>query len=74
MRFIRDDDLKVAFITMLNKLIFGHKFILRPYLKALQSTSGDEGLQRIQHLEQMLEQNVAERVVVHALVFKVFLI
>ena len=38
---------------MLNKLIFGHKFILRPYLKALQSTSGDEGLQRIQHLEQM---------------------
>ena len=61
MRFIRDDDLKVSFITMLNKLIFGHKFILRPYLKALQSTSGDEGLQRIQHLEQMLEQNTEQR-------------
>lgn len=61
MRFIRDDDLKVAFTTMLNKLIFGHKFILRPYLKALQSTSGDEGLQRIQHLEQMLEQNTEQR-------------
>lgn len=61
MRFIRDDDLKVAFITMLNKLIFGHKFILRPYLKALQSTSGDEGLKRIQHLEQMLEQNTEQR-------------
>ena len=61
MRFIRDDDLKVAFITMLNKLIFGHKFILRPYLKALQSTSGDEGLKRIQHMEQMLEQNTEQR-------------
>lgn len=61
MRFIRDDDLKVAFITMLNKLIFGHKFILRPYLKALQSTSGDEGIKRIQHLEQMLEQNTEQR-------------
>lgn len=61
MRFIRDDDLKVSFITMLNKLIFGHKFILRPYLKALQSASGDEGLKRIQHLEQMLEQNTEQR-------------
>lgn len=61
MMFIRDDNLKLAFVTMLNKLIYGHKLVLRPYLKALQDTSGDEGLQRIQHLEQMLEQNTEQR-------------
>lgn len=61
MLFIRDDDLKIAFVTMLNKLIYDHKLVLRPYLKALQDTSGDEGLQRIQHLEQMLEQNTEQR-------------
>lgn len=61
MLFLRDEDLKLAFLTMLNKLIFGHKIILLPYLKAMKATSGDEGLKRIQHLEQMLEQNVQQR-------------
>lgn len=35
MKFIRDEDLKLAFVTMLNKLVFGHKLILKPYLLAL---------------------------------------
>ncbi len=61
MMFIRDDDLKLAFITLLNKLIYSHKLILRSYLKALQNSSGDEGLQRIQHLEQLLAQNTEQR-------------
>ena len=61
MLFLRDEDLKLAFLTMLNKLIFGHKIILLPYLKTMKATSGDEGLKRIQHLEQMLEQNAQQR-------------
>jgi hypothetical protein len=61
MLYVRDDDLKLAYVTMLNKLIFGHKLILRPYLKALQDDSGDENIQRIKRLEEMLSQNTEQR-------------
>ena len=61
MLFIRDDDLKLAFVTMLNKLIYSHKLVLRPYLKAIQENSSDENLHRIQHLEHLLEQNTEQR-------------
>lgn len=61
MLYVRDDDLKLAYVTMLNKLIFGHKLILRPYLKALQENSGDEHVQRIKRLEEMLSQNTEQR-------------
>ena len=61
MLYVRDDDLKLAYVTMLNKLIFAHKLILRPYLKALQENSGDENVQRIKRLEEMLSQNTEQR-------------
>ena len=46
---------------MLNKLIYGHRLILAPYLKALENSSGDESIQRIQHLELLLDQNSEQR-------------
>ena len=61
MKYIRDDDIKAAFVTMLNKLIYGHRLILAPYLKALENSSGDEAIQRIQHLELLLDQNSEQR-------------
>ena len=61
MLYVRDDDLKLAFVTLLNKLIYGHKFILKPYLRALQKNSGDAGIQRIQNLESLLAQNTEQR-------------
>ena len=61
MLFIKDEDLKVAFVTVLNKLIYSHKLVLKPYAAALQSNSGDENLVRIQHLERLLEQNTEQR-------------
>ena len=61
MLFIRDNDLKLAFVTMMNKLIYSHKLVLRPYLKAIQENSSDENLHRIQHLEHLLEQNTEQR-------------
>lgn len=48
MLYIRDDDLKLAFTTMINKLIYCHKLVLKPYLKALQENTGDASLLRIQ--------------------------
>lgn len=61
MLFLKDEDLKVAFITVLNKLIYSHKLVLKPYVTALQNNSSDENLVRIQHLERLLEQNTEQR-------------
>lgn len=61
MLYLRDDDLKLAFVTVLNKLIYSHKLVLKPYAAALQNNSGDESLIRIQHLERLLEQNTEQR-------------
>lgn len=41
MKYVRDDEIKAAFITLLNKLIYGYRLILTPYLKVLENSSGD---------------------------------
>ena len=61
MKYIRDDEIKAAFVTMLNKLIYGYRLVLTPYLKALENSSGDEAIQRIQHLELLIAQNNEQR-------------
>ena len=61
MMFLKDEDIKVAFVTVLNKLIYSHNLVLKPYAAALQNNSGDENLVRIQHLERLLEQNTEQR-------------
>lgn len=67
MLYLRDDDLKLAFATMLNKLIYCYKLVLKPYLEALQTNTSDKALLRIQHLETMLEQNAEQRETLHKL-------
>ena len=59
--FVFRETLMTHLVTMLNKLIYGHRLILVPYLKALENSSGDEALQRIQHLELLLDQNSEQR-------------
>lgn len=61
MLYLRDDDIKMAFATMINKLIYCHKLVLKPYLESLQVNTSDETLLRIQHLETLLEQNAEQR-------------
>lgn len=61
MLFIKDEDLRMAFVTVLNKLIYSHKLVLKPYVSALQNNTGDENLVRIQHLERLMEQNTEQR-------------
>ncbi len=67
MLYIRDDDLKLAFTTMINKLVYSHKLVLKPYLKALQENTGDASLLNIQQLEILLEQNTEQRKTLHKL-------
>lgn len=48
MKYIRDDVLKAAVATMVNKLIFGRKLILVPYLAALRhSNASDAEIQKL---------------------------
>lgn len=68
MFYIRDDDLKLAFTTIINKLVYCHKLVLKPYLKALQKNTGDASPLNIQQLEMLLEQNPEQRETLHKLI------
>lgn len=57
MLFIRDGDLKLAFTTMMNKLIFAHRLILKPYAEGLKRNTKSQALSRIQQLETSLAEN-----------------
>ena len=60
MMFIHEESFKAAFVTMLNKLVFGSKQVLYPYYEMLRITNSDENMQRIQGMKQEL-QRYAER-------------
>jgi len=51
MLYIRNDDIERAFLTMMNKLIFGRKLILQPLLEQMKSYSDDSGVVRQRELE-----------------------
>ena len=61
MKYIRDECIKAAFVTMLNKLIFGSKQILRPYLERFLHENSDANMKRIQELQELLNQNGEKR-------------
>lgn len=73
MRFIREDDIHQAFITMINKLIFGYEFILKPLLKSLRSLNYSANLTEILELEQKLEENMERSRVLTNLLTKGYL-
>lgn len=39
MKFIKDEQIKLAFITMMNKLVFSHQILLKPLLADVRSTT-----------------------------------
>ena len=61
MKYVEDDVLKAAFITMMNKLIYAHRMILKPYVEALRSENKDGSLRRIQQIQTLLLQNSDQR-------------
>ena len=73
MQFIRDEDIKTAFVTMINKLIFGRKLILQPLLDALRGKSNSDNLSRIQELEKQIEKNAEQRELLVKLMAKGYL-
>lgn len=73
MMFIRDDGIKTAFVTMMNKLIFGQKFILRPLLEGLRGQNNTDSFHRIQKLETKIENNVEQSQMLMGLMTKGYL-
>ena len=59
MKFVREDAIHQAFVVMINKLIFGHKFILRPLLQSLKKTNYSDNITKIQELETKIKENNA---------------
>ena len=57
MKFIHEEAFQSAFTTMLNKLIFTRKILLRPYYNALRVAGSDENLQRIMSLKESIQKN-----------------
>lgn len=73
MLFIREEDVEFAFVTMMNKLIFGRKFILKPLLDGLRGMSKSDSLLRIKELEKLIEKNAEQKEMLVKLMAKGYL-
>lgn len=73
MQYIREDALERAFVTMMNKLVFGRKVVLKPLLAALHEKSRTADLEQINELESRLEKNIERRQVLISLMAKGYL-
>lgn len=56
MKFIKDKDIKLAFVTLVNKLVFGKDSILTPLLKSLKSVDSKGEVAKINKIEEGLEK------------------
>lgn len=73
MKYVPESDCEYAFVTMMNKLIFGHEFVLKPLLISLRGMNSDETLESIQAIDKKLEENVEQRNVLLGLMTKKYL-
>lgn len=61
MKHIREDAIQQAFITMINKLIFSRKWVLKPIIDNLKTASPTNNRRRLKELEAKLEENAERR-------------
>lgn len=73
MKFITEKDLEYAFVTMMNKLIFGNQIVLRPLLLSLRSINSEDYTKKIQELDKRLDENAEQRKVLVSLMTKGYL-
>ena len=70
MKFIKDENIKAAFVTMLNKLIFSCDMILKPFMRGLRNIDEKAYLQKITEIEERIEKNENQRNVLVELMSK----
>lgn len=56
MKYITDDAIKAAFVTMMNKLIFSQQTVLEPLLRNMQGYDEEGRLQQIGNIEAEIER------------------
>ena len=73
MLFLRDGEIKATFATMMNKLAYSRKIILRPLYEALNKIDEECDLERIDAIDKRMEQLTEERNTLIGLMTKGFL-
>ena len=61
MQSIPEDSIKVAFVTMMNKLIFARDQLLVPYARMIKAGGGKDSIRRLSEIEELLEDNESRR-------------
>ena len=61
MRYIRDDDLKRAFLTMMNKLRFGNDLVLKPLLISITTNNLKMNANSVEDIENEMNSNEKQR-------------
>jgi len=61
MQFIRERNIEVAFLNMINKLVFSKKVLLQPLQTSLKDLNQGEVLARLDKLDVALEDNLNKR-------------
>lgn len=51
MKYITDDGIKTAFLTMMNKLVFAHQSVLKPLLHSLQGFDDKDSFYRYRNMK-----------------------
>jgi len=57
MKSIPETQIEHSLVTMMNKLIFGHKFILKPLLDSLTGINSEDSLAKILAIDKKIEEN-----------------
>ncbi|MEA4830607.1 MAG: recombinase family protein, partial [Enterococcus thailandicus] len=73
MKSTPESQIEHAFITMMNKLIFGHKFVLKPLLDSLSGINSEDSLERIQEIDKKIEEIGEQQKVLIGLMTKGYL-
>lgn len=73
MKSIPEAQIELTFIMMMNKLIFGHKFVLKPLLDSLSGMNSEDSLAKIQAIDKKIEENGEQQKVLIGLMTKGYL-
>ena len=63
MMYIRDEDIKTAFLRMIRKLQTAHDQVLKPFVMGLKGTNNKQRLKQVLTLEEQIKKNAEQATV-----------
>ncbi|MDL2310395.1 recombinase family protein [Peptostreptococcaceae bacterium OttesenSCG-928-C18] len=70
---VKEEHIKAAFVTMLNRLYSGRNVILKPLIAELKSREGDENSHKLMAIEKQIQENLEQVQVLTGLMSKGYL-